>query len=114
MQLGDTDQGSTGRDTINKRNENSSLVLKNSYHPETQSKYFDAQNSLGNALVSRTQQVHNTGQDYHAQQLASVNFARAQQTTTTNKSGTNSMYQNANSQSQALHQQAVKQVMQNQ
>jgi len=57
--------------------------------------------------------VNPGSQDYHGQQLVSVNFARAQQTTATNKSG-NSMYSNANSQSQALHQQAVKHVMQNQ
>ena len=71
VQLGDTDQGSTGRGaegSINKRNDTTSLVLKSSYCPETQSKYFDAQNSLGSALVSRTQQVNPAaGSDYHGQ-----------------------------------------------
>ena len=78
VQLGENDHGSTDRDTINKRNDNASLVLKNSYYgPEKQSKYFDGQNSFGNALVSRTQQVHPGGQDYRGAQLGGVNLARA-------------------------------------
>ena len=71
---------STERDSINKRNDNASLVLKNSYYgPEKQQKYFESQqNSLGAAFVSRTQQVNPIGNDYCAQQLLQVNMVRQQ------------------------------------
>lgn len=117
MQLGDTDQGSTGRGaegSINKRNDTTSLVLKSSYCPETQSKYFDAQNSLGSALVSRTQQVNPAaGGDYHGQQYISMNLARAPAGTAGNKAGNAGaiQYNTVGAQGQPLPQHAVKHAM---